>query len=74
VTGQSEVIHMPDNAQTGQVDRSKGTTYRELSRRNSPRTGLLARSDSPDSPHIQVRNDINTSAFCRTYLGRRESF
>src|SRR5467141_3532941 len=34
-----------------------------------PRTGLLDRSDSPDSPHLQVRDDINTSAFCRTCIG-----
>src|SRR5437660_1289858 len=34
-----------------------------------PRSGLLDRSDSPDSPHLQVRDDINTSAFCRTCIG-----
>ena len=36
-----------------------------------PPTRLLGRSDSPDSPHLQVRDDINTSAFCRTCIGDR---
>src|SRR6266513_5457864 len=34
-----------------------------------PRSRLLDRSDSPDSPYLQVRDDINTSAFCRTCIG-----
>src|SRR2546421_2445517 len=34
-----------------------------------PTSGLLDRSDSRDSPHLQVGDDINTSAFCRTCIG-----
>src|SRR6266550_8451587 len=34
-----------------------------------PRSRLLDRSDSPDSRYLQVRDDINTSAFCRTCIG-----